>query len=78
MTFKEYWKQNVIGDYDFKFLCMPYNPFSPKGQPPPPFFARDEKLSWLVAIVMGLQHALAMYVPRSKPSKRGGNDVLGD
>lgn len=31
-----------------------------KGLRAPPFFGKDEKLPLLVAIVMGLQHALAM------------------
>lgn len=64
MGFKEFFKKEVVGEYDYKYLCMPYNPFSRKGQAPPPFFAHNEKLSLLVATLMGLQHALAMYVTR--------------
>eukprot|EP00894_Picocystis_sp_ML_P003028 jgi/Pico_ML_1/53545/g4076.t1 len=57
---KTYFRRDVVGDYDYKFLCMPHNPFGKKHQNPPPFFAHDEKLSLFVAMLMGLQHSLAM------------------
>lgn len=57
---KTFFKRDVVGDYDYKFLCMPHNPFGKKHQSPPPFFGHSEKLSLFVAMLMGLQHSLAM------------------
>ncbi len=55
-------KTVLVGDYDWKFLCMPRFPFCDKGKEyePPPFFAHNEPLSLLVALTVGLQHALTM------------------
>jgi hypothetical protein len=41
---------------------MPTPPWK-HDRPLPPFFAKDEKLSLLIALVMGGQHALAMASP---------------
>ena len=56
------WKDRIIGDYNWRFLCMPTPPWK-HDRPLPPFFGHNEKLSFLVATVMGLQHALAMVIP---------------
>jgi len=53
------WKDRIIGNYDWKFLCMPTPPWKHE-RPLPPFYGKDDRLSLLVAIVMGAQHALAM------------------
>ena len=53
------WRDRIVGDYNWRFLCMPTPPWK-HDRPLPPFFGHNEKLSFLVAIVMGLQHALAM------------------
>jgi len=55
-------KAAIIGDYDWKFLCMPRFPFCRKeeGYDPPPFYAHDESLSFAVSTMIGLQHALTM------------------
>jgi len=53
------WKSRLIGNYDWRFLCMPTPPWKHE-RPLPPFYGKDEKLSLLVATVMGAQHALAM------------------
>lgn len=52
----------LIGDYDWKFLCMPRFPFFNKKKEynPPPFYAHDESLSLFVSLMIGLQHALTM------------------
>lgn len=52
----------LIGDYDYKFLCTPQWPFCGGGKlrKPSIFFGKDDVLSVLVALIMGLQHALAM------------------
>jgi xanthine/uracil permease len=55
-------KTLLLGDYDWGFLCMPRFPFFNKGRTydPPPFFAHDERLSLLLSLMIGLQHALTM------------------
>ncbi|GLI64085.1 hypothetical protein VaNZ11_007254 [Volvox africanus] len=55
-------KELLIGTYDMRYLCMPVFPYFRKGKgvPPPRFFGVDEFLGLFVALVMGLQHALAM------------------
>ncbi|OAE18419.1 hypothetical protein AXG93_3426s1120 [Marchantia polymorpha subsp. ruderalis] len=53
------WRKVLIGDYDWGFLCTPSLPWGAR-RSPPPFFEKDEKISLLLALVMGLQHALAM------------------
>ncbi|CAM9667929.1 unnamed protein product [Pylaiella littoralis] len=51
---------NFFGDYNWKFLCMPPNPCKREAREQPPFFGHDEKIAPFIAIIMGLQHALAM------------------
>ncbi|PNH02982.1 Uric acid-xanthine permease [Tetrabaena socialis] len=57
-------KEFLLGSYDFKYLCMPVFPYfrgpGRRGVPPPRFFSVNEFLGLFVALVMGLQHALAM------------------
>ncbi|KAJ7654067.1 xanthine/uracil permease [Mycena polygramma] len=48
-----------LGGYDYGWLCLPSLPFSKKSHEPP-FYALDQELPLLLAIVSGLQHALAM------------------
>ena len=62
MKTREGRKSVLIGDYDWNFLCMPRFPFCDKGKEyaPPPFYAHNEPLSLLVALMIGLQHALTM------------------
>ncbi|KFM25365.1 Putative purine permease [Auxenochlorella protothecoides] len=50
----------LLGDYDYKYLCMPVWPFKAGKRDPPTFFATDAWLGILTAMVMGLQHAMAM------------------
>ncbi|CAM6116353.1 unnamed protein product [Calypogeia fissa] len=52
-------KDTLVGDYNWRVLCIPQLPWSRK-RAAPPFFGKDEKISVLVALVMGLQHALSM------------------
>lgn len=49
----------IVGDYDWAFLCTPRLPCGER-KPPPPLFRKDEPISLLVALAMGLQHCLAM------------------
>jgi len=54
------WKSKLIGDYEWRFLCMPRKFWASNKSVAPPFFGRDEPISIFVAAVMGLQHSLAM------------------
>mmetsp|Transcript_3019 Transcript_3019/g.9250 ORF Transcript_3019/g.9250 Transcript_3019/m.9250 type:complete len:588 (+) Transcript_3019:50-1813(+) len=53
-------KNGLIGDYDYKDLCMPRIPFTKMSQSPSVFFGLHDSLPLLVGILMGFQHALAM------------------
>jgi len=52
-------EQQEGGDLDWRWMFMPRLPWSPP-QRPPPFYKVNQKISWVVATVMGFQHALAM------------------
>ena len=54
---------SVLGDYNYKYLCMPTpNPWS-KNRTSGTFYPRDAWLGIMTAAVMGLQHSLAMVRP---------------
>jgi len=53
------WKDVIIGDYDWAFLCTPRLPWT-VAKRPPPFYGKDEPISVFVAFIMGLQHCLTM------------------
>lgn len=57
-------KRIIVGDYDYKRMCMPaWNPWAVKNHPDKGglhFFRPNEVLPILLTVVMGLQHALAM------------------
>lgn len=48
-------REGWLGDYDFKYLCMPTMPFGKgKGRrKPPPFYSLNADLPMLLAIVCG-------------------------
>ncbi|KAJ7664406.1 xanthine/uracil permease [Mycena polygramma] len=52
-------KQGWLGGYDYAWLCTPSLPFSKKSHEPP-FYALDAELPIVLAVAVGLQHALAM------------------
>ncbi|CAM9171480.1 unnamed protein product [Ascophyllum nodosum] len=52
--------KKIVGDYDWKILCAPSVPCKKEGRQQPPFFAHDEPIAPFIAMVMGLQHSLAM------------------
>jgi len=49
-----------VGDYDYAWLCIPSIPFFRKLHASPPFYGLESEIPLLVAIICGLQHALAM------------------
>ncbi|KAF9430556.1 hypothetical protein BGZ94_006206 [Podila epigama] len=52
-------KSGWLGDYDYGFLCMPTLPGFTIPRIPP-FFGLKDRLPLLLALIMGLQHSLAM------------------
>lgn len=49
----------IIGDYNWKALCMPTVPWC-GGKRQMQFFGKDDATPLLVSVIMGLQHAFAM------------------
>src|ERR1700760_4854037 len=53
-------KEGLIGDYDYGYLFKPNLPFITKEITAPPFFGLYDYMPWLLAVLLGFQHALAM------------------
>ncbi|EGX91884.1 purine permease [Cordyceps militaris CM01] len=53
-------KQGLIGAYDYGFLFRPNLPFMRRSASRSPFFALNDRVPVLLALLLGLQHALAM------------------
>ena len=53
-------RDGLIGDYDYAFLFKPNLPFMKKERKAAPFFGLNDKMPWLLAMLLGFQHALAM------------------
>ncbi|KAI0380290.1 Xanthine/uracil permease [Hypomontagnella monticulosa] len=53
-------KQGILGDYDYGFLLRPNLPFMKKSRQASPFFGLNDKMPVVLALLLGLQHALAM------------------
>jgi uric acid-xanthine permease len=57
VTTREGW----VGDYDFVWLCAPTLPYGKnKARKLPPFYGLEDDIPFLLAIICGFQHALAM------------------
>jgi NCS2 family nucleobase:cation symporter-2 len=58
-----------LGDFDFKFLCMPQLPFgnARKHRKAAPFYGLHDDLPLLVTIIVGFQHSLAMIAGTQTP-----------
>ncbi|KAJ5642981.1 uncharacterized protein N7484_005488 [Penicillium longicatenatum] len=53
-------RDGLIGDYDYAFLFTPKLPFTNQVRKSAPFFGLDDRVPILLALILGLQHALAM------------------
>jgi NCS2 family nucleobase:cation symporter-2 len=54
-------REGLIGDYDYAFLFQPAIPYPFKKDPrPAPFFGLNDPMPVFLALLLGLQHALAM------------------
>ena len=61
-------KDGLIGDYDYAYLFKPNLPFMGNRNVSPPFFGLNDKMPILLAMVLGLQHTLAMLAGVITPS----------
>lgn len=53
-------RDGLIGDYDYAYLFTPNLPFMKSSNVTPPFFGLNDKMPVVLALILGLQHALAM------------------
>ncbi|KAK5048321.1 hypothetical protein LTR84_005991 [Exophiala bonariae] len=53
-------KNGLVGTYDYAFLFRPNIPFMKKDRRASPFFGLNDSMPVLLALLLGLQHALAM------------------
>ena len=53
-------REGLLGSYDYALLFTPSIPFLGRPVTTPPFFGLDDKMPWLLAILLGFQHTLAM------------------
>mmetsp|Transcript_20709 Transcript_20709/g.26808 ORF Transcript_20709/g.26808 Transcript_20709/m.26808 type:complete len:701 (-) Transcript_20709:468-2570(-) len=63
-----------LNRYDYSYLCLPTMPWKGKAEPPM-FLSKDEVLPLMLAMIMGLQHALAMV---AGIATSGGLLIAGD
>lgn len=53
-------RNGLIGDYDYAYLFIPRLPFTKQTRKSAPFFGLDDRVPVVLALILGLQHALAM------------------
>lgn len=53
-------KDGLLGDYDYAFLFTPTLPFIKKPTQAAPFFGLNDRVPVFLALLLGLQHSLAM------------------
>ncbi|PYI09868.1 Xanthine/uracil permease [Aspergillus sclerotiicarbonarius CBS 121057] len=53
-------KEGLIGDYDYAYLFTPNIPFITKRRSSAPFFGLEDRVPVVLALLLGLQHSLAM------------------
>ncbi|KJR82415.1 nucleobase:cation symporter-2, NCS2 family [Sporothrix schenckii 1099-18] len=53
-------RDGLLGDYDYVFLFRPNLPFMKRSKMASPFFGLHDKMPVVLAVLLGLQHSLAM------------------
>lgn len=53
-------RHGLVGDYDYSFLFKPNLPFMKKDARPRPFYGLNDDMPFVLGLLLGLQHALAM------------------
>ena len=79
-------RDGLIGDYDYAYLFTPKLPFTKQARKSTPFFGLEDRVPILLALILGLQHSLAMLAggecsqPGNSPSQEYGliksNDIV--
>lgn len=73
-----FYRDGLIGDYDYAFLFTPRIPFTKQKRKSAPFFGLDDRVPVLLALILGLQHALAMLAGgKSNESRLESIDLTG-
>ncbi|KAJ5095046.1 hypothetical protein N7532_007337 [Penicillium argentinense] len=68
-------REGLLGDYDYAYLFTPRIPFTKQVRKSAPFFGLDDRVPVVLALILGLQHALAMLAGViSPPIMLGGSD----
>ncbi|KKZ60373.1 purine permease [[Emmonsia] crescens] len=74
-------RKGLIGEYDYAFLFTPSLPFMKSPQRGAPFFGLEARMPVVLALILGLQHALAMLAGIITPpilmSGSGGAELPG-
>ncbi|KAJ6063682.1 hypothetical protein N7499_012362 [Penicillium canescens] len=53
-------REGLLGDYDYAYLFIPRLPFTKRARKSAPFFGLEDRVPVVLALILGLQHALAM------------------
>ncbi|KAJ5081317.1 hypothetical protein NUU61_009581 [Penicillium alfredii] len=53
-------REGLVGDYDYAYLFTPRLPFTKQTRKSAPFFGLEDRVPVVLALLLGLQHALAM------------------
>ncbi|KAF3391770.1 Purine permease [Penicillium rolfsii] len=53
-------RDGLIGNYDYAYLFTPRLPFTKRERKATPFFGLEDRMPILLALILGLQHALSM------------------
>lgn len=53
-------RDGLIGEYDYAYLFIPRLPFTKRARKSAPFFGLEDSVPVALALILGLQHALAM------------------
>ncbi|KAJ5216585.1 uncharacterized protein N7498_002992 [Penicillium cinerascens] len=53
-------RDGLIGEYDYAYLFIPRLPFTKRARKTAPFFGLEDSVPVALALILGLQHALAM------------------
>lgn len=53
-------RDGLLGDYDYAYLFTPRLPFTKQSRKTAPFFGLEDRVPVVLALILGLQHALAM------------------
>jgi hypothetical protein len=61
-------RDGLLGDYSYKALFTPNIPWLNKSQSAPPFFGLNDRMPWVLAVLLGFKHSLAMLAGVVTPS----------